>query len=54
MKKVFFRDCGGLYLIGKVRKNYNVGDILKLKNFRSKIKVVELNKNHCDIIVKIA
>ena len=31
MKEVFFYDTGGYYLIGKVRKDYKIGDTLKLK-----------------------
>jgi len=51
MKKVYFRSAGGLYYIGKVRKNYSIGDALKLKNFKSIIKIVDIQNN--DIIVNI-
>ena len=52
MKKVFFSSCGGLYLIGKVRKNYKVGDVLRLKNFLSKVEVIQINRWN-GLIVKI-
>lgn len=53
MNKVYFRSCGGLYLIGKVRKHYNIGDILRLKSFKSKVQIVEIKQynNNNDIIV---
>lgn len=41
MFKVYFKDCGSLYLVGKVRKNYNIGDTLKLKSQRSRSIVVD-------------
>jgi hypothetical protein len=51
MKKVYFRSCGGLYLIGKVRKNYNIGDTLTLKSFNSKIRIVDKKENELIVII---
>ena len=50
MIKVYFKGYGALYLIGKVRKNYNIGDTLKLKSQVSKSIVV--NKKNNEIHVK--
>jgi hypothetical protein len=50
MKKVFFESCGGLYFIGKVRKNYKVNEVIKLKNFLSKVKVTAIKNNEIIVI----
>jgi hypothetical protein len=49
MTKVYFKGYGTLYLIGKVRKNYNIGDTLKLKSQRSKSIVVDKVNNEIHV-----
>jgi formylmethanofuran dehydrogenase subunit D len=49
MTKVYFKGCGALYLIGKVRKNYNIGDTLKLKSQIGKSIVVNKKQNEIHI-----
>ena len=52
MKKVYFYDCGGLYFCGKVRKDYQLNDIFKLKSMICKLKVTKIINN--ELWVKIA
>ena len=55
MKEVFFYDTGGYYLIGKVRKDYKIGDTLKLKKMRCKLIIIDINNKFSNsIIVKKA
>ena len=49
MFKVYFKGSGALYLVGKVRKNYNIGDTLKLKSQRSRSVVVDKVGNEIHI-----
>lgn len=49
MFKVYFKGYGSLYLIGKVRKNYNIGDTLKLKSQTTKSIVVDKIGNEIHI-----
>jgi hypothetical protein len=42
MKKVYFKDCGTLYRIGKVRKDYKIGDKLKLKSCICQLIVIDV------------
>jgi len=49
MIKVYFKGAGSLYLIGKVRKNYNIGDTLKLKSQVGKSIVVDKKQNEIHV-----
>ena len=49
MIKVYFKGYGALYLIGKVRKDYNIGDTLKLKSQVSKSVVVDKMDNEIHV-----
>lgn len=49
MIKVYFKGSGALYLIGKVRKNYNIGDTLKLKSQFGKSIVVDKKQNEIHV-----
>jgi len=49
MIKIYFKGHGVLYLIGKVRKNYNIGDTLKLKSQRSKSIIVDKMENEIHV-----
>jgi hypothetical protein len=49
MTSVYFSDCGGLYFIGKVKKDYNIGDELTLKNFKSKVIVTDKKKDELHV-----
>jgi len=51
MFEVYFKSYGSLYLVGKVRKNYNIGDTLKLKSQRSR-SIVVVDKVRNEIHVK--
>jgi hypothetical protein len=49
MTKVYFKGCGALYLIGKVRKQYKIGDTLKLKSQRTKSIVIDTAKDEIHV-----
>jgi hypothetical protein len=49
MIKVYFKGAGALYLIGKVRKNYNIGDTLKLKSQVGKSIVIDKKENEIHV-----
>ena len=52
MKSVYFRSCGGLYYIGKVYKNYNINDILKLKSMVCKLIVIDKLSDNSIVVYK--
>lgn len=49
MTKVYFKGAGSLYLIGKVRKDYQIGDTLKLKSQVGKSIVVDKKQNEIHV-----
>jgi hypothetical protein len=49
MIKVYFSSAGALYLTGKVRKNYQIGDTLKLKHTNCKLIVVDKKQNEIHV-----
>jgi hypothetical protein len=50
MKRVYFKSGWTLYLCGKIRKNYKVNDILKLKSMICKLKVIEVKTDEIYVI----
>ena len=49
MITVYFKGYGALYACGKVRKDYNINDTLKLKGMRSKLIVVDKKENEIHV-----
>jgi len=50
MKEVYYLSCGGLYLCGKVRKEYKINDTFKLKWTICKLRVIKVLDNEIHVI----